>query len=202
MEITQTKLSAAMYMERITDLEKRLREERKKRLSEQKKIDDLEKENEELRRKLGESEKKTEEQEEEIDRLNDSRKVISKMIFKEKTEGQKRRGRKKGHEGKARKKPSGEFIKEEVNVTAHSCPKCDAGLNGCKRTYERIVEDIVLEPRTSIISYLIHQYECGNCGEKVSPKPHDAVGQSPFGKKTFALALYYRYYMKTPLAKI
>ncbi len=196
MEIPE-KNSATLYYFRLKETEKKLGKAESKRRIAEEKAGTLEKENKKLREKL-------EELEEENATLKNTKKKYASMIFKAKTKksaGEKR-GQKKGHKGVSRKKPPEEEISEEVDVTMEVCPCCNEIFTGCKRRYERVIEDIVIQPQVKVTKYIIHQYECKNCGNKVSGKSKEIIGSSPFGRKTFATVLFYRYRMKSPLEKI
>ncbi len=173
-------------------------------IKEQKKRKKLE---EALKKTLEENNKlKREKQklEEENENLKECRKTYSKMLFKNKTQkiNNPKRGRKKGHIGVSRTQPNEDFINKEIDVKLSVCPKCKNKLGGCRRKYSRIVENIVIQPQREIIKYWIHQYECKHCKEKISARPKEVIGQSPFGKNVFGIALFYRYRMKTPIEKI
>src|SRR5690606_25526356 len=161
---------------------------------------DLEKALEEIERLRKEKAKL----EEENDQLKNVRQTYANMLFKGKTknEGVLRRGGKKGHLGVSRNRPEEPLIQKEVDLTLSNCPECEEVLSGCKRRYERVIEDIVIQPQPQITRYLIHQYKCKNCGKSSSARSSNMIGQSPFGRKTFATILFYRYRMKTPLNKI
>lgn len=162
------------------------------------------KEIEKLKEELKQSEKEKIELEEENENLRECRKTYAKMLFKGKTKkvNSPKRGRKKGHVGVSRKKPAEEFIQKEVDVTLSTCPDCGEELGGFKRRYERVIEDIIIQPKIEITKYWIHQYECKHCGAKPSAKSKNVIGQSPFGRKIFATVLFYKYRMKAPIQKI
>jgi transposase len=195
---------ATLYFFKIQDLEKKLGEKKRELNSEKRKHKSLQTE---LEKALEELEKLREEKvklEEENEKLKECRKTYAKMIFKEKTQktDSPKRGRKKGFQGISRKKPNEENINQEVDVTLSHCPDCGEVFNGCKRRYERVIEDIIIQPQIKITRYWIHQYECNYCGNASSATSNKIIGQSPFGKNIFATVLFYKYRLKTPLAKI
>lgn len=155
-------------------------------------------------KELKEAEGKIKGLEEENENLKECRKTYAKMLFKGNTkkENSAKGGQKKGHIGVSRKQLEGDFIEKEVDITVSKCPKCNKKLGGCRRRYPRVIESIIIQPQRTITKYWIHQYECNKCGEKVSAKPKESIGQSPFGKNVFGVALFYRYRMKTPIEKI
>jgi len=185
------------YYFKIRDLEKRLGSERRARTKAEDELARLE-------NKLREAEKKIKGLEEENEQLKECRKTYAKMLFKGKTKtvGTPKRGRKKGYTGVSRISPSEEKITEEIDVTLKECPHCESAFSGCKRKYERIVENIVIRPQPIITKYWIHQYECENCGKASSAKSKNIIGHSPFGRTVFATVLFYRFRMKTPIEKI
>lgn len=189
--------TATLYFFRIKDLEKKLGDERKRREKAESSAEDLHK-------RIKDAEEKIRRLEEENENLRECRRTYARMLFKGKTKkiSDPRRGQKKGHPGVSRNKPEEHLIQKETDATLSACPECGGVLGGCKRRYERVVEDIVILPQTEITRYRIHQYECKNCGKSLSAKPQGIIGQSPFGKKTFSAVLLYRYRMKTPLKKI
>ncbi|MBU0705686.1 IS66 family transposase [Patescibacteria group bacterium] len=189
--------TATLYYFRIIDLERLLGKERNGRKR-------AETEAEELKRKLREAEEKIKRLEEENENLKECRKTYTRMLFKGNTKkmSSPRRGQKKGHPGISRRKPGENLIRKETDVTLSVCTECGSVLGGCKRRYERVIEDIVIQPETEVIRYRIHQYECGNCGKSLSARSSGIIGQSPFGRRVFAAVIFYRYRMKTPLKKI
>ena len=188
---------ATKYYFRLKETETELRKERRKREKAETENDKLKRENDELKGRLKERDK-------ELSEEKDKTKMYAKMIFKEKTKNpnKKKRGGQLGHKGVSRKRPALEFIQEEVDVKVEICTECGEELKGCKRKYSRIIEDIIIQTQTKITEYNVHQYECNNCGEKITAMPHNAVSQTPFGKRTFAYVLFQRYRLKTPIAKI
>ncbi len=125
------------------------------------------------------------------------------MIFKGKTKkaNSPNRGRKKGHIGVSRNKPKEVFIHKEIDVRLSHCPGCGEELSGCRRSYERIIEDIIIQAQKEISKYWIYQYECQHCGMRCSGKSKNIIGQSPFGRTIFATVLFYKYRMKTSIDK-
>ena len=189
--------TATIYYFKIKDLEKKLRRERKGRENAEAELEKALEEIEKLK-------KKQRELEDENENLKECRKTYAKMLFKGKTKkvNEPKRGQKKGHAGISRIKPEEENIQNEVDVTLSECPECGEALKGCKRRYERIIEDIIVKPEKDITRYCIHQYECRNCNAAVSAKSKNIIGQSPFGRRLFAVVLFYKYRMKSPLSKI
>lgn len=155
-------------------------------------------------KELDKAKEKLKKQDEEIDNLKNCRKSYANMIFKGKTKkvNSPKRGQKKGHPGVSRSKPKEEFIQEEIDVKLSHCPGCGEEMGGCRRSYERRIEDIIIQPRIEIKRYWIYQYECQHCGISCSGKSKDIIGQSPFGKTIFATVLFYKYRMKTSIGKI
>lgn len=189
--------TTTLYWFKIKDLEKKLGDEKRER----RKAED---ENKKLKEELEQLRNKNKKLEEENENLKECRKTYANMLFKARTQkvNNPRRGRKKGHPGISRKNPITDAVDKEIDVKLFKCPKCEYLLKGCKRKYSRIVENIIIQPKTEIVKYWIHQYECQNCGEKISSRPKDVIGQSPFGKNVFGAALFYRYRMKIPIEKI
>jgi len=188
---------ASQYFFRLKDTEKKLGQSERKRKKAENELEKLKQENDELKEKL-------KEKDEELSKEKDKNKIYTKMLFKEKVKnpGKKKRGGQKGHKGFSRGRPAEESIKEQIEVKLEICPECGNELQGCKRKYSRIIEDIIIEPQKSIIEYIIHQYECKGCKKTISAKPHNKVSKTPFGKQTFAYILFHRYRLKTPIAKI
>jgi len=158
----------------------------------------------ELEKEVRKEKKEREKAENELENLKWTKQTYAKMIFKSNTKQVKspKRGQKKGHIGVSRKKPDEELIENEIDVVLKKCPHCETSLSGCKRRYERVIEDIMVQPRRVIKKYWIHQYKCHHCGENISAKSADIIGQSPFGKKIFSTVLFYKYRMKSPISKI
>lgn len=191
------KNTATKYWFRICELEKILGAEKRARKKTEEAL-------EEAKRKIDELNGKVEELEKENENLKECRKTYAKMIFSGNTKkvSTAKRGGKKGHIGVSRIKPPEEEISTEIDVELKSCLHCGEEFSGCKRRYEHVVEDLVIASRVEVKRYWIHQYECAGCGKSSSAKSNEIIGQSAFGRKTFATILIYRYRAKTPLAKI
>lgn len=189
------KNTATKYWFRICELEKSLGAERKARKRAEQKL-------EEALRKIDELEGANGKLKKENENLKECRKTYTKMLFKGKTkkENQSVRGGKEGHAGSFRAKP--EEVSEEIDVTLTNCPGCGEAFPGCKRIYERIIEDLVIQTRIESKRYFIYQYQCKSCGKSSTAKSPEIFGKSPFGRKTFATILIYRYRAKVPLEKI
>lgn len=198
MKIRKTKDSTAtLYFFRIKDLEKKLGDEKRGRKKAETQLDRARRENEELKRENGRLKNENE-------NLLNCRKTYARMLFKgnkQKT-AIKKCGRPEGHPGTTRVSPCAEQVTEEKDLTLEICPDCKSALFGCKRIQERIIEDISVCPVTVITRYRIRHYECKNCGAKPKAASNEIVGNSPFGRKTFAAILFHRYRMNTPLHKI
>ncbi len=188
---------ATLYFNKLRKTEKNLGQAHRKNKK-------LETENEKLKEENTKLKEKNTQIKNELDLEKDKTKTYAKMIFKEKVErkGKIKRGAKIEHKGVSRKRPTPDLIQEQVDVTVEVCPECGDRLEGCKRRYTRIIEDIVIQTQTKITEYNIHQYKCKQCGERITAIPHNAIPQTPFGKQTFAYILFQRYRLKTPIAKI
>ena len=88
------------------------------------------------------------------------------MIFKSETikttinreKNIKKRGGQLGHKGHIRLKPKQTDQEKEVYLS--HCPNCKNELKQTNRTYEKIVEDIVLIKKTIITKYIIQKQYC------------------------------------------
>lgn len=189
--------TATKYWHKICELEKALGAERRARKKAETALEKTLKEKQKLEEEL-------ENLKRENGNLKECKKTYAKMIFKGNTKkvSKLKRGGKIGHRGISRPKPSEEEISAEIDVELKNCLHCGAIFSGCKRKYEHIIEDLVITSRVDVKRYWIHQYECGGCGKSSTAKSKEIFSQSPFGRKTFATILVYRYRAKVPLAKI
>ena len=98
----------------------------------------------------------------------------------------KKAGRKKGHEGKSRKKP--EHIDARVELDQAVCSECGSNELSEKPTdsYTRIVEDIV-PARVVVTEYAIVRRYCRNCRKQVSPIIPYVLPKEHFGLRLMLL---------------
>ncbi|MGI0101981.1 MAG: IS66 family transposase [Nitrosotalea sp.] len=92
-------------------------------------------------------------------------------------------GRKKGHEGKTRKKP--DHIDARVVVDIKECSRCGSTLSKPTESYTRVVEDII-PARVIVTQYTIVRRYCRNCKRQVSCNVPDALSGEHFGLRLMA----------------
>lgn len=94
-------------------------------------------------------------------------------------------GRRKGHEGKSRRKP--EHVDAMVELDQQICPDCGGNeLSKATDSYTRIVEDIV-PARVIVTEYKIVRRYCSNCRKQVSPIIPYVLPNERFGLRLMLL---------------
>jgi len=95
-------------------------------------------------------------------------------------------GRKKGHEGKSRKRPL--HIDARIELDQALCPKCGGKLSAhTTDEYSRVVEDIV-PAKVVVTEYIVRRRYCKRCGGQVSPAiPNVVDNNERFGLRLILL---------------
>lgn len=113
-----------------------------------------------------------------------------------------KRGAPAGHPGWSRPRPR--QIDFQFDVPApQCCPECQStDLEPLPEVREHVQEDIVLEPRVVVTSYVHQQAHCPCCDRDViAPGPGELPG-SYIGPAAKATAIYLRYELNVPVRKI
>jgi len=82
-------------------------------------------------------------------------------------------GAKPGHVGTRRPAPKRMDRREDHRLEV--CPDCDGGLQRCKRTRTRTIEDILADLKTEVTEHTIHRDYCPSCKKHVEPIVPDAL---------------------------
>jgi len=114
----------------------------------------------------------------------------------------KRRGAPRGHPGWFRRKP--DHIDKTVMVEAPEvCPHCCSGdLTAVEGIKEHLQEDIVLQPKTLVISFQHQQAFCKNCSRVVVKAAEGELLNCAIGPVTKAAAVFLRYGLRIPYRKV
>ena len=100
-------------------------------------------------------------------------------------------GAKDGHPGSRRKPPP--RIDARAEHRLERCPCCGGGLQRCKRTRTRIVEDIPQEITPLVTEHTIHRDYCPHCKKHVEPVVPDAMPNATLGHHVVALSSWFHY---------
>jgi len=103
----------------------------------------------------------------------------------------KKPGARDGHAGSRRKTPAVIDAREDHRLAA--CPCCGGGLQRCKRSRTRIVEDIPQEITPVVTEHTIHRDYCPNCKKHVEPVVPDAMPNATLGHHVVALSSWFHY---------
>jgi transposase len=111
----------------------------------------------------------------------------------------KKPGRKPGHPGSRRPRPT--RIDRTVEHQAEVCPKCSGPLCRCQETRTRYVEDIpVIQP--VVTEHVIHRDWCPACEVKVEPVVPDALPGAMLGNRVLVLSAWLHYGLGNTLSQI
>jgi transposase len=174
--------------------------------SQKRKSERLAKENTELKNENKELKEELDETKQKLDRETEIKEKYRGMLFKScqmkelKKETSRKPGGQPGHTGTSRKKPK--KIDREKEVYLSHCPHCQNQLNQSESSYERIVEDIVLNLNTIITQYRIQRQWCSHCKKEVRAVPRETIENSPFGINTLIWILIQKYRLRLPLQLI
>lgn len=108
-------------------------------------------------------------------------------------------GRKKGHKGAGRKKPSEVDVIERCALD--QCPDCAGPLTDLGIGHRHVTEDIVLTVQTT--QYNLHRHHCEACERShLAPLPDHLGGAVRIGPKALALATWMRFDMRQSIGNI
>jgi len=109
-------------------------------------------------------------------------------------------GRKPGHAGVTRPKPT--HIDREVVEGLSACPDCHHSLGEPVETTEHIQEDIV-PARVEVTRFLHHRYWCRGCDKMITaPYAPDEVPRGYLGPLTLATMVWLKYHLALPANKV
>jgi transposase len=103
----------------------------------------------------------------------------------------KKPGAKEGHAGSRRKTPA--TIDAKVEHRLDRCPCCGGELQRCKRTRQRIIEDIPEQITPVVTEHTIHRDYCPGCKKHVEPVVPDAMPNATLGHHVIALSSWFHY---------
>lgn len=103
----------------------------------------------------------------------------------------KKPGAKEGHPGSRRKPPP--RIDARAGHRLERCPGCGGGLQRCRRTRTRIIEDIPQEIAPIVTEHTIHRDYCPHCRKHVEPVVPDAMPNATLGHHVVALSSWFHY---------
>ena len=112
----------------------------------------------------------------------------------------KKPGRKKGHQGSRREKPT--RIDRVVEHRASCCPDCGGKLKKCSGSRERVIEDIPEDVRVEAVKHVIHRDWCPNCRKAVEPIVTDALPKSSIGNGIVVLCAWLHFALGNTISQI
>ena len=112
----------------------------------------------------------------------------------------KKPGRKQGHLGITRSKPS--HIDETIESTLSACPECNNALGTPIESFDHLQEDII-PAHVKVTCYTKHRYWC-SCCQKVVTAPYDTteIPHGYLGPNALVHALLLKYHHHMPYASI
>jgi len=116
----------------------------------------------------------------------------------------KRPGRKKGHKGVTRKKPTEKEITHRQDHREEKCPNCGTDVNegepSSKRT--RIIIDIKMPEEAETTEHTIYGDWCHNCKKMIEPVITDALPNFNIGLRTHVYSALKHYHFGMSISKI
>jgi transposase len=186
---------ATKYFFRIRDLEKKLRDEKKRVKEKEKQLGDMENELEKLKEQLKDKERK-------IDELNDMLFVPKRHKVSQKKKGAVM-GKPHGAKGGSRPLPLPESIKYKGKATVSECPDCLSSLIGKEcLSHKTIIEDINLQNTLQIREVSIFRKWCSHCRKFITGKHGYALPGQRLGNNILLFMMYQKYKNRLPYRKI
>jgi transposase len=108
-------------------------------------------------------------------------------------------GRKPGHEGSTRPTPTPD---ETVEVKMERCPRCDSKLNNPAKVEKRVIEDIPKPQPVRVTEYLLHHYDCENCGAHIRASHPDCPKEGRVGNNAMAYITLLKYPGRMPHRRV
>jgi hypothetical protein len=112
----------------------------------------------------------------------------------------KKPGAKHGHPGSRRKPPAAIDAREEHRLEV--CPGCGGPLQRCKRTRQRIIEDIPEQIQPVVTEHTIHRDYCPGCRKHVEPVVPDAMPGATLGHHVIALSSWFHYGLGVTIGQV
>ena len=161
-------------------------------------ISQLERENEELKAKL----KALHQRQFKAHKKPKEQSALNEDGTSDKATKNKKRGAPKGHPGWFRRKP--DHIDKTIMVEAPTvCPHCSSSdLTAVEGIKEHLQEDIVLQPKTAVISFQHQQAFCKNCSRVIVKAAEGELPNCAIGPVTKAAAVFLRYGLRIPYRKV
>lgn len=108
-------------------------------------------------------------------------------------------GRRKGHQGGARPRPT--RIDQYEEHTLDHCPECQTPLGESVDTYRRYVEDLPpVQP--TVTEHTIHRYWCPRCKKIVSPSVTEALPNAMIGLRLVIFTAWLHYLVGVSVGNI
>jgi len=108
-------------------------------------------------------------------------------------------GRRKGHPGVARQKPT--RIDQYEEHTLDHCPECQTPLGESVDTYQRYIEDLPpVQP--TVTEHTIHRYWCPRCKKIVSPSVTEALPNAMIGLRLVIFTAWLHYLVGVSVGNI
>lgn len=134
------------------------------------------------------------------EKADERRKLLKLMRCSQKAAHPKSPGRKKGHVGVARKKPS--KIDRVVELKLTHCPDCRHPVGKLQSIVEHIQEDIV-PARVEVTCFRKHRHWCSGCQKLVTAPPApDEIPNSFMGPNALVQTILLKYHHALPFNKI
>jgi hypothetical protein len=108
-------------------------------------------------------------------------------------------GRRKGHPGVARQRPT--RIDQYEEHTLDHCPECQTPLGASVDTYKRYIEDLPpVQP--TVTEHTIHRYWCPQCKKIVSPSVTEALQNAMIGLRLVIFTAWLHYLVGVSVGNI
>lgn len=157
----------------------------------------LREENERLQKQVQEVQKELRKKEENLEKLR-------KLLF-ERQQPRHRTHRtrpKKRREKDSYRRPAPDHIDERKTVSPVECDTCYGPLSEVQSFRTRLIEDIVLNPKTFVTEWTVTRHWCNNCKKLVEAPMPGVLPRAALGPQTLTLVVLYRYRFNLPYAKI
>jgi hypothetical protein len=141
---------------------------------------------------------------EELRQKQENLEKLRKLLFeRQQPRHRTHRTRKKKRRGKHsyRRQPP-DHIDERKTVSPTECTTCHGPLSDAQSSRVRLIEDIVLNPKTIVTEWTITRHWCTVCKKLVEAAVPGVVPHAQLGLNTLTMVILYRYQFNLPYGKI
>jgi transposase len=161
-------------------------------------------ENKTLEEKLAASEAKKSALEEELRRKNETVEKLQKLLFERKQPRVRmvRTRERVVRDAESYRRPVPARVDLRKEISLKRCPDCGGSVSKAQSSRARLVEDIVINPRTIVTEWTISRHYCANCEKLVEADVPGVLPRAMLGPNVLTLIVIGKYRWNLPYQKI